>query len=165
MCHLSSQRSGPCDETCCHWESVGGVSFKHIICQHAANTHAYTHIQISTHTHTCTASLYSFWHSRPGDNSVTVCKVCMHGFVRTLTLPPGCMSVCFCAPLCVSCILLAGETARRMAHGKCVSKSQKHLSPSVCVYVFVCLFVCMCACRWVPMLRGDRLTTAPVTEC
>lgn len=48
--HLNSQRSGPCDETCCHWESVGGVSFKHIICQHTHSvdtlTHAHTHARI-----------------------------------------------------------------------------------------------------------------------
>ncbi len=137
MCRRSSQRSGLCGETCCHWEGVGGVSFKHIICQHthAVDTHTHTH----THTHMCTASLYSFWHPRPGDNSVTVCKVCMRacGFVCPPNLPPGSMIVCFSA--CVCC--WQGRQSRHMAHGKCVSKSQKHLSPSVCVCVFECVRV------------------------
>lgn len=134
----SSQRSGPFDETCCHWESVGGVSLKHIICRHAHT--------VDTHMHTWkhTASHYSFWHPRPGDNCETVCKVfvclcvcvCvlvwMQGFVYSINLPPGCVSVCFCTRLLAWVFVCVGREDSQ-THGRCVSRSQKHLSPSVCV--------------------------------
>lgn len=128
--HLSSQRSGPCDETCCQWESVGGVSFRHIICQH---THSYTHK--STHPWSLEAGLA---HTQTRTNA---CKPYTHWHYYPLALDAKTSAGKQCVRACV-CGWHGRQLARHMAHGKCVSKSQKHLSPSVCVCVCVCGFQC-----------------------
>lgn len=104
----SSQRSGPCDETYCHRESVGGVRFKHIICQH---THA-----VDTHTHTQILRPCTHLGVQGQRIIVSLCvrlaRLRMGACALQTCLRAAGVCVRFCA--CTFCVLMALETARHM---------------------------------------------------
>lgn len=149
----SSQRSGPPpDETCCHWESVGGVTFKHIICQRAC-------------ARACVRTLTGFPRTHFGIQGqriiVSLCVEVLHacllvGVCITQTCPLAARACAFFLSfffllsllpvLMLVVLLLAGETARHV-----VCKQVPETPETMCVRV--------------PSWKGSLLTAAPVTGC
>lgn len=108
-----------------------------------------------------TTSLYTFWHLRLGDNSVTVCKVYIHayGLVCSLNLPPGYMNVCFCTWFVCVCMLCAVGKGDSQTHGTWQVCKQVPETPEpqcLCVYVYMSVLVGSYV---------DLLTATPVTGC